>query len=945
MINSIDRLVSKLSTPSFYNRNFPLVTLLVLGILGNYWHLPLLFGVDFLLGSIAVFIVIELYGIFWGVFAATIASSYTFLLWGHPYGIIIFTCEALFVSWSRKHWRYSLLLLDGMYWLCIGMPLIFLFYRLGMGLKSSEVLLVLFKQPVNCIFNVLVASLLLTYLPILRSIGGSKLAREVSLKETLVHLLVAFVFFPSLILMTVDSRSMVQKTYLDMNTELKTLSFAVAEGIDIWHQPYRRGIENLSQFAMESNLKPSPQLQSAINTLVVTLPDIDSVSVIGAEGAKVASYFKRQGIREAGNFTGCDRQFQTAVSDGFLNINRPLVEENNFLGCVRVKINLNSLQELLEEASAIGRKDNNSLQIELTLTDSLGKAIATTREDLEPNSQYNQALEKETNPRNSKILNSISSDTQKFSGLAFKELLYQNKSLPKTNTYLPWNLIIELPTSPAADYLNGIYGRVFETILFLGFLTTAIGTILSQKLLESIDKLVFATRQLPERLLRGVEFEMPQSSALELKGLVANVRIMASSLQDNFTEVNELKLKLTKEIARRKQEQNRVKELNENLEKKVKQRTANLEISLAQLKELIQNIKAGILVENEEGYITLINQEFCEVFAIESPPQTLIGKICAETTKKAKDCSIEPDEFVAGIKYISEQKSAVVNEELQLRDGRTLERDYIPITVSGKFYGNLWLYRDISERKRVEIEIKTALAKETELNQLKSRLMSVTSHEFRTPLTVMSSSVGILKTFAKKLSEEQKLEHLDRIQAYIKHTTKLLDEILLVNQVEAGKLQFQPKCINLVSFCKKLTSEIQLAASQHNLVFSAGSTADCTQAIIDEKLLRQTLTNLLSNAIKYSPDGGEVKFDFNVAGDRLIFLVKDSGIGIPTEDQKQLFESFHRATNVGSIQGTGLGLSIVKKCVELHGGDVKVESEVGKGTTFIVTLPFVKTTT
>lgn len=945
MINSIDRLVSKLSTPSFYNRNFALVTLLVLGILGNYWHLPLLFGVDFLLGSIAVFIVIELYGIFWGVLAAIIASSYTFLLWGHPYGIIILTCEALFVSLLRKRWRYSLLLVDGIYWLCIGMPLIFLFYRLGMGMKSSEVLLVLFKQPVNCIFNVLVASLLLTFLPILRSIGGSKLARELSFKETLVHLLVAFVFFPSLILMTVDSRSMVQKTYLDMNTELKTLSFAVVEGIDIWHQPYRRGIENLSQFAIESNLKSLPKLQSAINTLAVTLPDIDSVSVIGTEGTKVASYFKREGIREAGNLTGCDRQFQTAVSDGFLNINKPLVEENNFLGCLQVKINLNSLEELLEEASAIGKKANNSLQIELTLTDSLGKAIATTREDLEPNSEYNQGLQKETNPPSWKMLGLISPGKKKFSILGFEEPLYHKKSQQKTNKYLPWDLIIELPTSPTVDYLNGIYGRVFEIVLFMGFVTTAIGSILSQKLLESIEKLALATQELPERLLSGVEFEMPQNSALELKGLVANVGIMASSLQENFTELNQVNLKLTKEVARRKKEQNRVKKLNENLEKKVKERTAKLEISLVQLEELIQNIKAGILVENEEGYVTLINREFCQIFAIQSPPKTLIGKICADTTKKAKDVFINPDEFVAGIKYISEQKSAVVNEELQLRDGRTLERDYIPITVSGKFYGNLWLYRDISDRKRVEIEIQTALAKETELNQLKSRLISMTSHEFRTPLTVISSSVGILKTFAKKLSEEQKLEHLDRIQTYIKHTTKLLDEILLVNQAEAGKLQFQPKLINLVSFCKNLTSEMQLATSQHNLVFSSRSTADCTQAIIDEKLLRQTLTNLLSNAIKYSEDGGEVKFDLNVVDDRLIFLVKDSGIGIPTEDQKQLFESFHRASNVGSIQGTGLGLSIVKKCVELHGGDVKVESEVGKGTTFMVTLPFVQTTT
>lgn len=314
--------------------------------------------------------------------------------------------------------------------------------------------------------------------------------------------------------------------------------------------------------------------------------------------------------------------------------------------------------------------------------------------------------------------------------------------------------------------------------------------------------------------------------------------------------------------------------------------------------------------------------------------------LCADTASAAKELFLNPDEFIARIGEILEQKTPAIDEELLLLDGRTLERDYIPIIVSEKFYGNLWLYRDISSRKQVEIETQTALERETELNQLKSRFISMTSHEFRTPLTVISSSVGILKTFAKKLSEEKKLEHLNRIETYVGHTTKLLDEILLLNQAEAGKLQFKPALMDLASFCENLVNEIQFGASDHNLVFECNCTANNTVATVDEKLLRQILTNLLSNAIKYSPDGGEVNFNLTLTEDGAIFKVKDSGIGIPPEDQKQLFESFHRAKNVGTIQGTGLGLSIVKKCAQLHGGDVTVESEVDKGTTFTVTISF-----
>jgi signal transduction histidine kinase len=173
----------------------------------------------------------------------------------------------------------------------------------------------------------------------------------------------------------------------------------------------------------------------------------------------------------------------------------------------------------------------------------------------------------------------------------------------------------------------------------------------------------------------------------------------------------------------------------------------------------------------------------------------------------------------------------------------------------------------------------------------------------------------------------------------------LLEDVLTIGKAEAGKLQFNPKSLDLVAFCRQIIESMQClaiyqhinASHQHRLTFTVNG--DCTNAQMDENLLEHILTNLLSNAIKYSPSGGIVKFDLVCNPSSAVFRIQDTGIGIVKEDIDKLFDSFGRASNVGTIQGTGLGLAIVKRCVDLHRGKIAVESELGVGTTFTVTLP------
>jgi two-component system, sensor histidine kinase and response regulator len=243
-------------------------------------------------------------------------------------------------------------------------------------------------------------------------------------------------------------------------------------------------------------------------------------------------------------------------------------------------------------------------------------------------------------------------------------------------------------------------------------------------------------------------------------------------------------------------------------------------------------------------------------------------------------------------------------------------------------------------------ELCQALEKEKELNQLKSQFITIASHEFRTPLAIISSSSGILQKFSDRLSAEKKQAHLQTIQNTIKHITQILDDVLMINRVESNKQEVQLEALNIISFCQHLKEEIELSNTPYKIQFSVDLAAEISDNSliiqIDKKILRQILTNLLINAIKYSPNHNLVQLSLTQVNNQLLFKIRDRGIGIPEIDQANLFTSFHRASNVGKISGTGLGLSIVKKCVDLHQGKITFNSQLNQGTTFTVSIPFLR---
>ena len=285
--------------------------------------------------------------------------------------------------------------------------------------------------------------------------------------------------------------------------------------------------------------------------------------------------------------------------------------------------------------------------------------------------------------------------------------------------------------------------------------------------------------------------------------------------------------------------------------------------------------------------------------------------------------------------------SYVCERQLKRRDGGLfwVEMGGSCIRRNDPDSGVIWTFLDISGRKKSEIEIREALEQQKALNELRSRFVAMTSHEFRTPLAQILSAEQLLRHYGERLALQERSEVLDSIAAGVQRMSRMMDRVLLLGRADAGMLDFQPQRIRLSFLCQQFVEEARAQQPGDRSEVALDVDEAVGEGAYDEKLLRHIFGNLLSNALKYSPAGGQVRFAVRKEGASTVFDVQDQGIGIPPEEIGHLFESFHRASNVGAIEGTGLGLAIVRNAVDKHGGTITVTSTLGVGTTFRVSLP------
>lgn len=387
---------------------------------------------------------------------------------------------------------------------------------------------------------------------------------------------------------------------------------------------------------------------------------------------------------------------------------------------------------------------------------------------------------------------------------------------------------------------------------------------------------------------------------------------------------------LVTDITERVLANRKILELNEQLEEKVEERTKELAESQRLYSTIARNFPDGTInvFDSELNYIFA---EGKELYKMGITGEQLIGSNFIERL---------PKEFK---KEVSESLAEVfsgVSKTLELNLGENYYAlDAVPLyNADDEINRILVVEKNISVAKKAEREMQRSLEREKELNILKSRFVSMASHEFRTPLSTILSSIQLISKYTTTEQQGKRDKHIDRVMSSVNHLNSVLNDFLSLEKLESGKVNTRLSEFSLRELCAEVREDMipTLKAGQEIKHYC---NAEKETILFDEHALKAMLLNLLSNASKYSESGDEIIFNVSYENELLSIFIKDHGIGIPKKEQGHLFERFFRANNVTNIEGTGLGLNIVRSYVKLFNGDINFESEEGKGTAFMLTFP------
>jgi PAS domain S-box-containing protein len=411
------------------------------------------------------------------------------------------------------------------------------------------------------------------------------------------------------------------------------------------------------------------------------------------------------------------------------------------------------------------------------------------------------------------------------------------------------------------------------------------------------------------------------------------------------------------------------------------------------LKAIIKTATDGIIIIDEAGIIELVNEAALLLFAyaedelvgqnirmlmpnphrdahdtyIQNYINTGVRKIIGigrEVVGLRKDQSTFPLRlsisevqlpermvFTGILHDLSAQKAAearIIELNQHLEEEVSTRTEELATTINQLLNTNNQLEFEIQERKAAEttlrkneLDLRKAIEKERELNTLKSRFVSMASHEFRTPLSTILSSADLLEMYSQEDQQEKRLRHTTRIKSAVNNLISILNDFLSLSKLEEGKITITPVEFNLEDFCEEVMDDVQAILKPGQILQHHGLSADIL-ITLDKKMLKNVFINLFSNAIKYSDPGKPIDCFVAIENNELNISIQDHGIGIPEEEQQHLFTRFFRAHNVENIPGTGLGLNIVKRYVELMNGRIHFESTLGEGTTFHVHIPLEK---
>jgi len=524
-----------------------LVLLICVGFLGNYYTIPLFFGADFLFGSIAVLLVLYFYGLRWGIIAAVLVHGYTYVLWGHPYGFLNFVSEALFVGLFLKRGKRKLLAADGIFWLLVGMPMVWLEHGVAMHMDATTTIFIMLKQAVNGVFNAMLASLAICFLPLEKLFQRPKFSLNISFQESLFNLLVMMILLPALLITLVEIRHEKEDLENDIVTEIQSMSANLRLNLHSWLQQRLQALQELARLASTSSMTSAPLLQLGTEILKQTFLDFSTLHVENVDGRTIAF---SPPVNELGkstiNHDFSDRAWfneakanqKPVVSELFhgrigvfapiIAIVAPIMRENQFVGTAAASVNLKMVEEMLKPYN-LGKARF------ITLTDSKGQVIASTAPERSPMGIWDWKKTGVSQPLKARMYHWYPDDQTLPSMTRWKQSFYvQEISL---GPELPWLLTIEVPVDPLQQALYTIYVKNLTIIALLMGLALPFSLFLSRWLTGPITQLAQVSADLPVKLPEAKNIDWPVSAAIEINTLIANTKSMACTLEKNFYEL------------------------------------------------------------------------------------------------------------------------------------------------------------------------------------------------------------------------------------------------------------------------------------------------------------------------------------------------------------------------------------------------------------------------
>lgn len=915
-------------TPSLLQQ---LATGLLFGLVGfavNWFKLELFFNVDFLFGSIVTMFALLRYGLAAGTLAALVAATCTWHHWHQPWAIIIFTMEAFFAGLLLKKRRWDLSSSDVLFWFSGGFLLVWLFYHQVMELPFQTTLLVALKQGVNGVFNSLVAMALFI------AVSYRDTPRKLpSLRQLLFVSLSLFVLVPAMGYFYFDiNRSLDRqlKTYRDTTSRLCDV---VDRSVSLWLNLNRDTVTALARLVEYPGRMTRQELQHAVEVMASSNPEFKRMAIINHDLLTQASAPLLQKNGDTGSGFGLIDLLPVAAlkhdtssftyevfmgkkdsSEPQLALLAPMLKGSDYRGAALGIIDFMVLKHLLLEI-VDGRA------ITITLIDADGRVVISTQDNRKPLEPFALPHDGTLKTAGDGVDHWVPDTQPKVSAIKrWQSSFYVKQNLLGIGN--GWKVAIESSLGPQLEIINAQTSHSLGIIALLIVTTIALSHLFAGKLASVFRQLETVTRELPLRISSGEEIVWPAPITRELAGLTDNFQMMSTTIQRH---VGELEL------------------LAASLEQRVIERTLELHESEKFTVDVMDSLASNIAVLDANGIIIAVNEPW-HIFAHENNGMTETGYIGMQYLSVCRDSIGRDDDEGAQAAY------GGINAVLQgTLDQFKLEypchspdtQRWFMMNVSklkGVRGGVVISHTNITERRQEAEELRQAKEAAVTANESQSRFIATVAHEFRTPLSLLTSSTDILDRYGERLSKEQHIKQNGHIRSAARQIASLIDTVLSFNRLETDSIKYTPALQDVRRLCCNIAAEVSTVwGAGRDFQFTMPD--DCGTAMLDEILMRRVLENLLTNAFRYTPEGGAVSLQVNREHGRLLLLIKDSGIGIPEEDISHVFEAFYRCRNVEARRGLGLGLSIVREALLRMEGAITVTSVIGEGTAIRVEIP------